>query len=158
MKVMKRKAGGRKRSNHMPPKAVETHESHLEELFVAATSSKCLAHTAAFNSLSVRHTTRATSKLYGMLKDENTQQYPLQYDKPIQARFSFDKVATAKCFEIFFIRDCPAAMHRLHIHISVSNNSNEGHIMNVLSSSIRQAKPRTYSYERNRKYKQNSRG
>jgi len=58
---MKRKAGGRERPKHMPPKTVETHESHLEELFVAATSSKCLAHTAAFNSLSARHTTRAAS-------------------------------------------------------------------------------------------------
>jgi len=55
---MKWKAGGRERSNHMPPKAVETHESHLEELFVAATSSECLVHTAAFNSLSVQHVQR----------------------------------------------------------------------------------------------------
>jgi len=30
MNVMKWKEGGRERSNHMPPKAVETHESHLE--------------------------------------------------------------------------------------------------------------------------------
>jgi len=66
-------------------------------------------------------------------------------------------VATAKCFEIFvFIRDYPTAM-QLYINISVSNNSDEGHIMNGHLSSGRQEKPRTHSYDSNKKYKQNSR-
>jgi len=71
--------------------------------------------------------------------------------------FSCDKVATAKCSEIFFFRDYPAAM-QLYIKISVYNNSDEGHIMNGPSSSIKQAKLRTHSYDSNKKYKQNSRG
>jgi len=92
-------------------------------------------------------------ELYSILKDKNTQQYPLKHDKRIQGGFSCDKVATAKYFEIFvFIRDYPAAM-QLYINISVSNNSDEGHIMNGPSSSIRQAKPRTHSYDSNKKYR-----
>jgi len=46
---------------------------------------------------------------------------------------------------------------QLYINISVSNSSDEGHIMNGPSPSLGQAKPRTHSYESNKKYKQNSR-
>jgi len=45
----------------------------------------------------------------------------------------------------------------LYINISISNNSDEGHIMNEPLSSIRQEKSRTHSYDNNKKYKQNYR-
>jgi hypothetical protein len=46
-----------------------------------------------------------------MLRDKKTQQYPVKYGKRKHGRFSCDKVATAKFFEIFvFIRDYTAAM------------------------------------------------
>lgn len=46
---------------------------------------------------------------------------------------------------------------QLYINISVSNNSDKGHTMNGPLFSIRQEKPRTHSYDSNKKYKQNSR-